>query len=530
MSDFQRDVLHILQNVSDTWIVGGAVRDQILGLAARDLDLVTMLDPVSVRSVLEKHRYKVHHIGIPFGTLTVFQDEQRIDIIHTDDLETDAQRRDFTINCIYQNSKTGEIFDPFQGREDLEKRQIKTCGRAEDRFTEDPVRILRMIRFAHRQAFTIEENTWKSARASLALLEKAAPERTTGELVQILLADRVVDGVRLLDELGYWDRFIPELTRLKGLVQNQYHSLDVWEHTMAVLQALPSDLLMRLAGLFHDLGKWGTASRECTLRGVLRKGAAGFFVDQFKIIGTRGDKEPGRQLKHLVGQGITILGARLDNDQDTVQLKKVLSEEEDLPRGLQLLPNGKRHFLNHESESALILKKILKRYHFAMYFPGAGQKREEELLFIVASHLKGTLTFRPELRKIKSRLSFQTRAASLVWEICWDNRQFHLQLIQNFLLLWKADYYAGKTHTGEEEETFEEIIRQITQIALWQAENIDKIDWQIFYPFIQNKQLTGRRIGEFKNIVLREMMVEKRSILQEPFLQQLYAKYANKFI
>jgi poly(A) polymerase len=237
--------------------------------------VVTKLESKTMERILEEPGYKVHRIGAEFETLSVFADSKRMDIISINDLETDAQRRDFSINCIYKDIVTKEIYDPFHGLDDLMNRNIKACGAPEDRFREDPVRILRMIRFAVKYNLAIEEKTWKSACDLLGLLKRTALERITAELVRILISTLVVEGIRLLDKLGYWDMFVPELARLKGLVQNEYHSLDAWEHTLAVLQATPNDLFLRLAALFHDLGKWEMASRECYLRGTLRKTADG---------------------------------------------------------------------------------------------------------------------------------------------------------------------------------------------------------------------------------------------------------------
>lgn len=530
MSGFPNEVLNIIASLSPTWLVGGSVRDEILGLPAKDFDVVTKLESNTVERILGEHGYKVHRIGAGFETLSVFANDQRIDIISIDSLETDAQRRDFSINCIYKAIESAEIFDPFHGLDDLKIRKLTACGKAEDRFREDPVRILRMIRFAVKYDLAIEEKTWDSACDLLGLLSNSASERITMEVVKILTAEQAVEGVRLLDKLGYWDVYLPELARLKGLVQNQYHSLDAWEHTLAVLQATPNDLFLRLAALFHDLGKWETASRECFLRGTLRKTAEGLKIENYKIIGTRGNKDLGKKLNHLAGREICLLGSRLDNYPETVQFKRLLaSDEAGISHGISMISGGKRHFLNHEKKSAEVLSEVLKRFKFSMFFPRAGQSREKELLFIVASHMKGTLSFMPELKGTKSRMSTEKRAASLAWDICWDGREYKFHLSSEFMQLWKADYSAGKIHTSDEDRIFGDIQKLLAETCLWQKENINNIDWEIMHGFIRDKKITGNSYGQFKASVLREAILTKNIKLTQSFLSSVYANYKYDF-
>lgn len=527
MNDFQQKVITILSEYSPVWIVGGAVRDKLLGKPFRDLDLVSAVQLEKAEAVLLENGYSPKKLGRNFDTLSIFQDDSRVDLVQADDFKQDAWRRDFTINAIYLNPLTEELFDPFSGSKDLKNRILKCCGNPEDRFREDPVRILRMIKFAVQYEMEIEKETWEEARDLAAFLVSVSKERVTAELAEILILEQAEKAVRLLAEMGYWDVFVPELARLKGIVQNQYHSLDVWEHTMAVFRNTPQDLFLRLAALFHDVGKWEVASRECYVAGRLENRNNNFWIDSYKIIGTRGSKELDYKLKPFLGKEIKILGARLDEYPETVQLKRVLSGEQ-VSRGLTYVENGKRHFLNHENASSRILAEILQRYSFAMFFEGAGQKREQELLTLVENHMRATLTFMPEFRGGESRRSFKDRAAELVWVVCWDGRNFELQNIHDFVVLWKADYMAGKVHSESQNALFEKILGELISIALWQQESLPKIDWRIFMEYASAQNVTGQNLGRFKDFVRAKAMKERQQELNQLFLKKAFAEFSRR--
>jgi len=526
MNEFQQKVIDVLAEHSPVWIVGGAVRDIILDAEAKDLDLVTSLESEELENILLEKGFNPRRIGAKFNTVSVFQDDNRIDIVQAEDLRQDALKRDFTINAMYLNPFTNQIFDPLHGSDDLEQKVLKTCNNPLITFREDPVRILRMVKFAVQYEMEIERSTWEEAKALIALLVSAPKERVTAELAEILLLAQAEKAVRLLDELNYWEVFIPELARLKGLIQNQYHSLDVWEHTLAVFRNTPEDLFLRLAALFHDIGKWEVASHECYVTGKLGYDNDSYYIEGYKIISTRGDMELANKFRNLVGKEIKILGARLDHYPTIVQFKRLLVGESGT-KGLTMVENGKRHFLNHEKASSELLKEILQRYSFSMFFKGEGRKREEELLYIVKKHMSATLVFMPELRGEKSRRSFRERAAELVWEICWDGRVYKLQMINDFLLLWKADYEAGKAHTEQQNIVFEQIFKEMIKIALWQSENIENITWDNFREFAASINLTGPKLGEFKNYVRKKALIAGQTDLDDIFLRKVYKEYTR---
>jgi hypothetical protein len=528
MNDFQQKVIDIIAKYAPIWLVGGAVRDKLLGLEAKDIDLVTYMKPEYVDYLLRENGLIPQQIGMRFRTFSLFQEDQRIDLVSTADLSKDAARRDFTINAIYMNPYTEELYDPWNGSKDLKAKRLKTCGDACSRFEEDPVRILRLVKFAVKLGMEIDEEAWNEAKEQVHLLVGVSRERVTSELTQILLLAEAEAAVRMLEEMGYWDIFVPELARLKGIVQNQYHSLDVWEHTLAVFRNTPQDLFLRLAGLFHDVGKWEVASRECYLAGKLTLDKnQKYRIEDYTVIGTRGSRELQYKLKPHIGGDVKILGARLDQFPDIVQLKKVLPGER-FVRGITDVENGKRHFLNHERASARILAEILNRYTFSMFFDGGGQKREKDLLKLVENHMLATLFFMPEFRGEPSRKPFRERAAELVWTICWDGREFEPQNIRDFIVLWQADYEAGKVHSEAQNKVFAKIVQELTAVALWQEENLPQVNWPLLTEFASREELTGPALGKFKDWVRAKLMREMVGELTPVFLKKAYTEFKSK--
>jgi len=526
MNDFQKSVIERLSRHTRVWIVGGAVRDHILGLESPDMDLVCVLSPKEVKDILCEQGFSAQVIGRHFSTVSIFTEGSKADVVQAEELEKDAQRRDFTINAIYQDPVSGEFYDPMEGRKDLEAKILKACGKPDERFREDPVRILRMVKFAVKFSMKIDPNTWEHAVDHLSFLSTTSRERITAELAGILVLTEAEKAVRMLDKIGYWDMYLPELARLKGLEQNQYHSLDVWEHTMAVFRNTPEDLYLRLAGLFHDSGKWEVASRECHVSGTLKFADQNYSLEGFKIVGTRGPRELEYKLKSFIGKKIRILGARLDQYPEIVQFKKVI-DGEPTNFGLVYVENGKRHFLMHEAASARLLADVLKRYTFSMFFDGVGKKQEQNLIKLVENHMQATLVFMPEFRGEFAKRSFKNRAAELVWKVCWDGRNFELKNIHDFLILWKADYQAGKLHTTAQNNIFERIFAELIAVALWQKENLVQIDWKLFRQYAMQQGLSGSNLGIFKELVREKAMKEMKQELNHTFLKKVYWEFKN---
>jgi len=526
MNDFQSKVTNLLNSYSPVWLTGGAIRDNLLGVESRDLDIVCFLEAEQAGNILRENGYDPLSLGMHFQTLSIIKDEQRIDLVCIDDLQADALRRDFTINAIYMNPSSGEMYDPLNGREDLKNKVLRACGEAGKTFEEDPVRILRMVKFAVKFGLETEENTWNEAQKRIDLISQSSIERVTAELAGILVLPDAEKAVRMLSQAGYFDVFIPELSRLKGLEQNRYHSLDVWEHTLAVLRSTPEDLFLRLAGLFHDIGKWETAGRECYVVGILEVTGYDFRIGDYEIVGTRGKGELESRLKSSAGKRLSILGARLDHYPRTVQFKKIITGEQ-YPEGLTWVEKGKRHFLNHEKAGSKLLEEILARYSFSMFFDGMGRKREKDLLDLIENHMQATLMFMPELNDRPSRRSFRERAAELAWDICWDGRNYELQKIHDFVVLWKADFHAGKVHDEVQKKVFERIFRELVRTALWQKENLPKIEWESFNSFVSAEGLKGEKLGRFKDFTRARAIKQRQTALDTFFMKKAFFEFNN---
>ncbi|WP_454941307.1 CCA tRNA nucleotidyltransferase [Evtepia sp.] len=258
----------------EAWIVGGCVRDALLGLAPKDYDLATSALPEQTKAVFAGR--PVVETGLRHGTVTVLLEGEPLEITtyrvdgaysdarHPDEvtftgsLREDAARRDFTINAMAYAPGAG-LQDFFGGREDLVRGMIRAVGTAEQRFREDALRILRALRFAAVLDFTLEGETDRAARACAPLLAGVSAERVSGELGKLLCGKAAGRVLREYpDVLGV---VLPEILPMVGLDhRNAYHCYDVWTHTAVAVDHVPPELPLRLAMLLHDIGKPDTFS------------------------------------------------------------------------------------------------------------------------------------------------------------------------------------------------------------------------------------------------------------------------------
>lgn len=260
----------------EAYIVGGTIRDIILKRKPKDVDIATNAKPVEVYSSLIDQYYVVP-TGEKFGTVTVvdyfshkpivevttyrsegrYSDNRHPDSIKfEEDLGKDLARRDFTMNAIAYNLLTDETVDPFDGRTDIRERKIRAVGNAEERFMEDPLRIMRMCRFVSQLGFDVEPNTYSASRKLSALISNVPVERVRDELLKLLIGDYVINGLNLMMGIGLMEHILPEVARLEGIKQPiQHHKYDVLEHLFVTVLYLPRDGVLRLAGLLHDVGK-----------------------------------------------------------------------------------------------------------------------------------------------------------------------------------------------------------------------------------------------------------------------------------
>ena len=224
------------------WIVGGAVRDLLMGRPLEDIDLVVPGDPEQAsRELARAARGHVFPLSERFGAWRVLSGDRRwqadLTQVRGGGLEQDLSLRDFTVNAMAVPLAEGEpLIDPHGGMADLEAGLLRVVG--ERSYSEDPLRALRMARLACELGFEVEPETRRLAGESAPAIRGSAPERVFYELRHLLASADVMRGVELMDGAGLVAQLLPELEALKGVEQNPYHHLDVWGHTLAVLEQL----------------------------------------------------------------------------------------------------------------------------------------------------------------------------------------------------------------------------------------------------------------------------------------------------
>ena len=260
------------------YIVGGSVRERLLGRAGQDIDLTTDAVPAEIKELVKKASAdSIYTVGEKFGTVGVVFGNQKVEITtfrsewyrpdsrkpvvqFGDSLREDLARRDFTINAIAQEIGTGKVIDPFDGMLDLEARVVRAVGTPADRFAEDPLRIMRGVRFSSDLAFNMEEATKQAIVDCACTLDRISRERVAEETNKILLCANPGRGVRMLCDLGLMPYIAPEILELRQLSDGRGRYKDVFEHTLRVVERTPVDLTLRWAALLHDIAKPRTIS------------------------------------------------------------------------------------------------------------------------------------------------------------------------------------------------------------------------------------------------------------------------------
>ncbi len=254
-------------------LVGGAVRDELLGRPHADWDLATALLPEAVMARARAAGFRVIPTGLQHGTVTVILDGEPVEIttFRSDgdyrdgrrpvsvrlgvSLAEDLARRDFTINAMAMPLDGGGLVDPHGGQADLRAGVIRAVGDPLRRFAEDGLRPLRACRFAAQLGFRIEPGTQAAIPARLDVARKVAVERVLVELTKLLTGAHPELGLARLREGGLLDLWLLELGPMKGCGQNRHHRYDVWDHTLEVARLAPPDPALRWAALLHDVGK-----------------------------------------------------------------------------------------------------------------------------------------------------------------------------------------------------------------------------------------------------------------------------------
>jgi len=272
--------LDLLKNDGfEAYLVGGCIRDYLLNKTPKDWDLTTNATPEEIIKVFKDFKTVYEN---DFGTVAVFVENKILEITtyRTEDdysdkrhpqkigwtksLEEDLKRRDFTINAIAMDVSYRTI-DLFNGKEDLDAKIIRTVGRADERFNEDALRMLRAVRFASTLDFKIEKNVLLSISKNKALLLKISEERIRDEFIKIINSDNAKKGILLLKETGLMHYIIPELEEGYNCKQNKHHIYDVFEHNLEALSFAVKknyDFYIRMAALLHDVSKPETKKGE----------------------------------------------------------------------------------------------------------------------------------------------------------------------------------------------------------------------------------------------------------------------------
>jgi tRNA nucleotidyltransferase (CCA-adding enzyme) len=296
MAAVPRDVLALCEQLRShgkrAWIVGGCVRDLLLGRTASDWDVATDARPAELLKLFPR----AIPTGIEHGTVTVvkgghhyevttlrgegtYTDGRRPDWVQfVDDITRDLARRDFTINAIAIDPADGHLIDPFDGRGDLERRVLRAVGEPRLRFSEDGLRVLRAARFVATLELSLDPATEAAIRPNLDTYRKVAAERVRDEWIKTMKARRPSLAFDVMRTTGILEATCPELAEGIGMEQNKWHAWDVWRHAVECMDACAGDPVLRIAALLHDVGKprtraWSDKTRDWTFYDHDRVGA-----------------------------------------------------------------------------------------------------------------------------------------------------------------------------------------------------------------------------------------------------------------
>jgi poly(A) polymerase len=302
-------------------LVGGPVRDALLGRLGNDLDFTTDARPEVTKKILQAWAENVWDTGIEFGTVagkrgdttvevTTYRTEsydpesRKPEVEYGDSIEGDLSRRDFTVNsmALELTTKTPEFIDPFNGLEDLAKRVLCTPSKAENSFSDDPLRMMRAARFASQLGFEIAPDVLQAIKDMAGRISIISAERVRDEFTKMLMSKNPRTGITILVETGLAEIVLPEIPKLRLEIDEHHHHKDVYEHSITVLEQAIShedrlggpNLIIRLAALLHDIGKPKT-------RNLIPGGGVSFH--HHEIVGARLTKS---RLKALRFDGDTI--------------------------------------------------------------------------------------------------------------------------------------------------------------------------------------------------------------------------------
>jgi len=298
----REDIPKEVQLIADTlenagfeaYLVGGCVRDLVIGKAPKDWDVTTNAKPDEIEGLFEEtYLNNVYGtVGVvtkdtadeslrvievtPYRSESEYSDARRPDaVIFGVSLEEDLKRRDFTVNAIAYRLKDESLVDPFSGLKDIKDKRLCAVGDAGERFNEDALRMMRAVRLAVELDFTIESETMTAIAENSANLRRISKERIRDEFSRIIASVQPMQGIIFLEKLGLLPHILPELLEGVGIEQNQAHAFDVYEHLLRTLQHAADKNFpfhVRIAALLHDIGKpasrrWSEEKKDWTFHG-----------------------------------------------------------------------------------------------------------------------------------------------------------------------------------------------------------------------------------------------------------------------
>lgn len=350
------DVLY--NNGYEGYIVGGCVRDSIIGKIPNDWDICTSAEPKEMLHIFR--HFKVIPTGLKHGTVTVVINNQHFEVTtyridkeyidgrrpseveFTNSLREDLKRRDFTINAMAYNNNHG-LIDYYGGIDDIHNKKIKCVGNAFERFNEDYLRMLRGVRFSSQLEYELDVETFKAIKELSRNIVNISKERIREEINRILLSQRPSKGIELLEVTGLLQHILPELQKCVRFQQkNPHHDKDVFYHTLSVLDNTDKDLVLRLSALLHDIAKPET-----------------FSVDEENI---------GHFYRHHM-RGMELaedILKRLKYDNRTIESVKALVKE---------------HMIKHDMPTPRVIKRLINR---------VGKDNIDRLFKLQAADIKGS--------------------------------------------------------------------------------------------------------------------------------------------
>jgi tRNA nucleotidyltransferase (CCA-adding enzyme) len=313
-ADVEKVVERLLTSGHDAYVVGGSVRDALRGVDPHDWDVTTDATPEQIQKVFPRSLYNnrfgtvvvrsgAHEIEVTtYRTEAEYSDHRRPDsVAFTASLHEDLARRDFTMNAMAwrpaRDGAAGELIDPFGGRTDLDARLLRAVGDPDQRFKEDALRMLRAVRFATLLDLRIEPKTFDAIRRNANLTASLSGERIQQEMMKMLGAERPSVALQMLSDAGVLAVICPELEECKLTPQEKAAAENVFEHLLATVDATPAnDPVLRLAGLFHDIGKPETfADGHFHQHEFVGEAKARAILRRWKL-----DKETISEVAHLI--------------------------------------------------------------------------------------------------------------------------------------------------------------------------------------------------------------------------------------